>query len=420
MKKKLIGFALAAAALSVAATFVGYSDWQLRESAPGNPGSGYLRTWADTTAGAFKCLTSAGASCYFPASLTTTVTGVLPVAHGGSGLAVAHGSAGTYLQLSDGTGVSGHCTQFASDGSVTDAGAVCGTGGTGGTTIWTGLGGPNGTPFSPLMTSATTPSPYAVSDSQHANTSLAGWHVFDGIAADGWITTGGPPAQLYLDLGPSSTAVLATYTIQCCTLGTMYATSAWTVAGSNDNVTYTTVSTQSGISWSSTSQVQSFSASGSTAYRYFRFNVTAPASQLGFAQIVMSPPAFASGAAGDFYYATSTNTWYGPRPAGTTPVWPLALGPTSTGTGAKFSASGCSNTTTLGGATAGSYHSGTTGTCTVVISTGITAPNGWACGANDLTTPADVQPQTATTTTTATIAGTTVSGDVVDFHCVPF
>jgi hypothetical protein len=41
----------------------------------------------------------------------------------------AHGSAGTQIQLSDGSGTSGHCVQFASDGSVTDAGGACTTSG---------------------------------------------------------------------------------------------------------------------------------------------------------------------------------------------------------------------------------------------------------------------------------------------------
>lgn len=91
--------------------------------------------------------------------------------------------------------------------------------------------------------------------------------------------------------------------------------------------------------------------------------------------------------------------------------------------GTKFTASGCSNTTLQGGAAAGSYASGTTGTCTVVITFGDsdTATNGWACFANDVSTPADVQHQTTPISTTqATISGTTVSGDVVTFGCTAY
>lgn len=85
-----------------------------------------------------------------------------------------------------------------------------------------------------------------------------------------------------------------------------------------------------------------------------------------------------------------------------------------------FTATGCTNSTLVGGATTGSYHSGTTGTCTVVVTTGLTAPNGWACFANDLTTTADTIKQTASSATTATLAGTTVSGDVINFGCMAY
>ncbi len=39
-----------------------------------------------------------------------------------------HGTSGTKVQLSDGTGTSGDCVKYAADGSITDAGAACGTG----------------------------------------------------------------------------------------------------------------------------------------------------------------------------------------------------------------------------------------------------------------------------------------------------
>ena len=103
----------------------------------------------------------------------------------------------------------------------------------------------------------------------------------------------------------------------------------------------------------------------------------------------------------------------------TTVAGALAIG------GTKFTTSGCSVSATTGrGGNAGSYTSGTSGTCTVVITingaTGITTTNGWYCGANDLTTTADVQKQTASSATTCTISGTTVSGDVVNFFAFPY
>jgi hypothetical protein len=92
--------------------------------------------------------------------------------------------------------------------------------------------------------------------------------------------------------------------------------------------------------------------------------------------------------------------------------------------GTKFTISGCSAGTTVGGPTAGSFVSGTTGNCTVVITLngaiGMTAPNGWACHAADLTTPANLISQSAASTTTCTVTGVTVSGDLLQFLAIGF
>lgn len=97
--------------------------------------------------------------------------------------------------------------------------------------------------------------------------------------------------------------------------------------------------------------------------------------------------------------------------------------------GTKFTISGCSAGTTVGQGTAGKFSSGTTGTCTVVITingaTGSTAPNGWNCGnvADTTTVPAlftGLMHQTGDSTTTCTVSGTTVSGDVIKFVATPY
>lgn len=94
------------------------------------------------------------------------------------------------------------------------------------------------------------------------------------------------------------------------------------------------------------------------------------------------------------------------------------LGMLATGT---QTVSGCSLTTAVGGAWAGAFKSGTSGTCTVTITPGITATNGFACTATDLTTAADIIKQTGTlSTTTATISGTTASSDLITWSCVAF
>ncbi len=91
--------------------------------------------------------------------------------------------------------------------------------------------------------------------------------------------------------------------------------------------------------------------------------------------------------------------------------------------GTKFTAVGCSNGTTVGGASAGKFTLGAN-TCTVAITMGntATAPAGWSCSAKDETAPTVLIGQTASTTTTATLnipagAGAT---DVINFHCIGY
>lgn len=93
--------------------------------------------------------------------------------------------------------------------------------------------------------------------------------------------------------------------------------------------------------------------------------------------------------------------------------------------GTKFtlSASVGSAGTTVGGATCGSFVSGTTGTLTVVLTmngaTGLTASNGWACGINNETHPGatNMMGISSHSTTTVTLTGTTIANDVISFGC---
>lgn len=76
--------------------------------------------------------------------------------------------------------------------------------------------------------------------------------------------------------------------------------------------------------------------------------------------------------------------------------------------------------TQLGGATAGSVAAGAT-TCTVTLTFPSAAPNGWLCRFNDLTTPADLIVQAASTTTSCTSnAATVVSADVIQYLAIAY
>lgn len=65
MKKKLLVLSGLAIPLLMAAAIIGYQDFQTVGTPGSNPASGYMRMWADTGSAKFKCLTSAGAACYF-------------------------------------------------------------------------------------------------------------------------------------------------------------------------------------------------------------------------------------------------------------------------------------------------------------------------------------------------------------------
>lgn len=88
-------------------------------------------------------------------------------------------------------------------------------------------------------------------------------------------------------------------------------------------------------------------------------------------------------------------------------------------TGSAPTLSGCSTSGQLGGNTAGSFISGTTGTCAVTMTFATSAPNEWFCDALDSTTPALFN-QTGGGGNTAIISGATVSGDKVRFSCTGY
>ncbi len=130
----------------------------------------------------------------------------------------------------------------------------------------------------------------------------------------------------------------------------------------------------------------------------------------------------ATNASNQLIAATTTGT-------GSTAV--LANAPTITGklttsgivqsAGTKPTISGCGTPTTqTGGAFAGTFTALAT-SCTAVLTFTLAATNGWYCPiANDLTTTTDSLHQTASSTTTATLSGTVVSGDVINFGCTAY
>lgn len=100
-----------------------------------------------------------------------------------------------------------------------------------------------------------------------------------------------------------------------------------------------------------------------------------------------------------------------------TVVTSIGTAATLTGTGACLTAD---LTTQKGGAWAGSVVcTNTTGSSTLIITTGSTAANGWSCSASDLTT-ANTLRQSASSTSACTISGTVNANDVLTFTAIAF
>lgn len=117
-------------------------------------------------------------------------------------------------------------------------------------------------------------------------------------------------------------------------------------------------------------------------------------------------------AGGSLYLASSPGT--------------LGIGGALVSGGTKFTTSGCSISSTTGGATAGIFTLGAN-TCTAVITmngvTVATAPTGWTCQAHDRTAPTVlIGGESSSTTTTAsfTIPAGAGATDVISFSCTGY
>lgn len=89
---------------------------------------------------------------------------------------------------------------------------------------------------------------------------------------------------------------------------------------------------------------------------------------------------------------------------------------------AAFTVAGCGTATSLLGSGLAGQFTGGSATCTPVVTTGLTAPNGYSCWINDETTATALFHQTAhnATTVTFTAAGTVGGTDVINFGCKEF
>lgn len=136
-----------------------------------------------------------------------------------------------------------------------------------------GSGNPDIAPHD--LTTSSSHSPFVVTDSSHGS-SYDGFHAFDGQfnnAFKFWSSSAGPTQTLELDTGQSVT--LFTYHLVCATTANR-APNTWTVQGSNDGSSWTTVDTVSGESGWTTQERRMYDCDTTTTpYRYFKIVVTA-------------------------------------------------------------------------------------------------------------------------------------------------
>lgn len=135
-----------------------------------------------------------------------------------------------------------------------------------------------GSRFSPInMTGPSAPTPYVVAQSTEFSSSYAAWNCFTANTSIIWATSGVASGWASLDLGSGNSKICFSYSLTGLASGTSnYMAKTWTFEGSNDNSTWDTLDTRSSeTSWGDYEVREYDCATVTTAYRYFRLNVTA-------------------------------------------------------------------------------------------------------------------------------------------------
>lgn len=149
----------------------------------------------------------------------------------------------------------------------------------------------------PLMTAASTPSPFVVTKSTEFSSTFAAWKAWSMKhgTSDCWLanaTTG----WVAIDLGASLT--IAGYMIASCGFNVNANPKTWTFQGSNDGSSWTTLDTQTNYTSFSPVSFSQFTLGSSVSYRYYKLDVTVNngnASFMGTGPIVLVLPTPSAG-----------------------------------------------------------------------------------------------------------------------------
>jgi len=128
--------------------------------------------------------------------------------------------------------------------------------------------------FAPhAMTTDSAPSPYVSS----ASTYQAGsnpYQAFNGLTT-GWLGNNGGADWVQIDLGAGNVFLIEQYQVQSGFSGAARAPKDWTLKGSNNGSSWTTLDTRTNETGWGTFDLRAYTVTGAAAYRYFRFDVTA-------------------------------------------------------------------------------------------------------------------------------------------------
>ncbi|MDH3324956.1 MAG: hypothetical protein OEL89_04925, partial [Candidatus Peregrinibacteria bacterium] len=125
----------------------------------------------------------------------------------------------------------------------------------------------------PTMTSSTT-SGVTIDESTVSN-SRFGWHVGrDDAETTIWHSSAAPPQWVRVDFGSGNAKIITSYTIKSSPTHTVSAPITWTLDGSADGSSWTTIDTRSSqASWGA-GEIRTFDVTNDSAYQYYRINTT--------------------------------------------------------------------------------------------------------------------------------------------------
>ena len=123
---------------------------------------------------------------------------------------------------------------------------------------------------------------------------------FDNDPAVSWISYSGSPQWIQYDFGVGTTQTAIQYKLTVSN-PVQHAWGAWTFQGSNNGSSFTTIDTQTGITWTNGETKTFNSFTNTTAYRYYRFDITSFPVYAEMAEIEIMGPALTF-SAGDTAY----------------------------------------------------------------------------------------------------------------------